>query len=291
MHFRLDWRRRRVEQSSPVSMNDLGPGTIHSWPGGSNTMRAIRLGVACLAGLLATAPAWGQPAATEKPGSTSSAEAARPSEWSLWIRPYFFLSGVSGSVTAEPLTFPVNSTFAELVKNVKMGAFVAFSAEKGPWGLYADLQYISLAGEGTSTLGARLTLENIIAEADFTFRPSAAPTLRFLVGLRVYSLDQTLAITGQPEIEANTTVYDPILGAMGEWQLSRRWGFEVRGDIGGFGISSEFTYQMMVLFRAGLSDAVSIPFGYRVLGYQINTGGVSMNTRMTGLVLGVDLRL
>ena len=227
-------------------------------------MRSIRLGVVCVAGLLAASPALAQSPASDGPGPTSPVEAVSASQWSVWLRPYFFLSGVSGSVTAAPLTFPINSTFAELVKNVQIGAFVAFSAEKGPWGLYADLQYISLAGEATSAVGARLTLENLIAEADFTFRPAGAPTLRFVAGLRVYSLDETLAITGQPEARASTTVYDPILGAMGQWQLSRRWGFEVRGDIGGFGISSEFTYQMLVQFRAGLSDAVSIPFGYRV---------------------------
>jgi len=244
-----------------------------------------------MAGLLAASPALAETPATEKPEPGSSAETASPSGWRLALRPYFFLSGVSGSVTAEPLTFPINSTVGELLGDVEIGAFVAFTAEKGQWGLYVDLQYISLVGEGTSTVDAKLALENVIAEADLTFRPSGVPTLKFLAGLRVYSLDQTLSFTSLPQIEATTTVYDPILGAIGEWRLGDRWGFEIRGDIGGFGISSEFTYQMMALFHAGLSDTVSIPFGFRVLGYQIKTGDVSMNTRMSGLVLGVDIRL
>ena len=37
---------------------------------------------------------------------------------------------------------------------------------------------------------------DVLAEADFTFRPRGAPTLRFLAGLRVYSLDETLTILG-----------------------------------------------------------------------------------------------
>jgi hypothetical protein len=101
------------------------------------------------------------------------------SGWSFSLRPYFFLSGLSGSVTVDPLTFPLNSSFAKIVQRVKLG---------------------------------------------------------------------------------------------------------------GFGVSSEFTYQMMALFRWGINDTLSIPFGYRVLGYQIRKDDIWMNTRMSGAVLGLDIR-
>ena len=123
-----------------------------------------------------------------------------------------------------------------------------------------------------------------------TFRPSRASTLKFLAGLRVYWVQETLRIEGEPLPEVNTTVIDPILGALGSWELSDRWDFQMRGDIGGFGISSEFTYQLLTLFRWGISDTVSLPFGYRILGYQIQDGNVWMNTRMGGLVVGLDFR-
>ncbi len=84
-------------------------------------------------------------------------------------------------------------------------------------------------------------------------------------------------------------VVDPIVGAAGEWSLSDSWSFEVRGDIGGFGVGSEFTYQMLAVFHLKLSDTFAIPFGYRVLGYEVNTGPVSMNILMSGLVVGLDI--
>jgi hypothetical protein len=216
--------------------------------------------------------------------------AASDSAWRSSIRPYLYLSGLSGSVTVAPLTVPINSSFSELLDNLQIGGFVAFTAEKDRWGLYTDFQYIRLKGEGTSALGATLTLENLIFEGDVTFRPAGAPTLRFLGGLRAYSIDQTLTIGSLLPIEVNTTVFDPIVGAMGEWSLSETWDFEMRVDIGGFGVGSEFTYQLLALFCADLSRTVRIPFGYRVLGYQIQDGDVWMNTQMTGLVLGVDIR-
>ena len=39
-----------------------------------------------------------------------------------------------------------------------------------------------------------------------------------------------------------------------------------------------------------VSDTVDIPFGYRVLGYLIEQDDVQMNTRMSGMMLGVDIR-
>jgi hypothetical protein len=220
----------------------------------------------------------------------ADADADVKADWQMSLRPYFFLSGLSGSVTAEPVTFPLNSSFSDLLDNLRPSAFVAFTAEKGAWGGYADLQYISLIAEATNVAGTSLELRNVIAEADVTYRPSLAPTLRFLAGARMYSVDQTLTIADQNAVEANTTVVDPILGAVGEWELSRRWAFEVRGDIGGFGAGSEFTHQLLALFHWHMSNTLSLPFGYRVLGYQIKTNDVWMNTRMDGLVVGLDIQ-
>jgi len=247
-------------------------------------MRRSGLSIALAAAVLAAAPAFAQEPA---PGT----ETGFPKDWRFSVQPYFFLSGVAGSVTADPLTFPINSNFSDLLDNVQISAFLAFVAERGRWGTYADIQYVSLKGEGAGDrLPASLELDNLIAEADLTLRPTNAPTLKFLAGMRVYSIDQTLTIGEQEPLTANVTVYDPIVGAVGTWDLSRAWGFFVRGDIGGFGVSSEFTYQMMVQFLWRVSDTIGIPMGYRVLGYQINSGDVVTDTRMAGLVLGLHIR-
>jgi hypothetical protein len=80
------------------------------------------------------------------------------------------------------------------------------------------------------------------------------------------------------------------VGAVASWELGERWRFAMRGDIGGFGISSEFTYQLMLEFQWRLSRSVALPFGYRVLEYQIRQDAVWLDTRLRGLFLGLDLR-
>ena len=252
--------------------------------------RLLPLWALLLVGLLAADPAWPQTEATETTQEEMPTETGSTSKWDFSLRPYLFLSGLSGSVTAGPLTIPINSGFGDLVDHLRIGGFLAFTAEKEKWGFYADFQYISLVGKGTGGLNAELELENLIAEADVSFRPGNAPTLKFMAGLRLYSVEQTLRIRDNQLPPANTTVVDPILGAHGVWELNERWDFELRGDIGGFGVSSEFTYQLLALFHWDISNSLNVPFGYRILGYQIQTDDIRMDTRMSGLVLGLDFR-
>ena len=211
-------------------------------------------------------------------------------QWEFTLRPYFFLSGLSGSLTVDRVTVPLNSSFRDLLHNVEVGAFINLRAEKKRWGVNADFQYIKLAATGTGLTDTSLDLENVIGEVDLMYRPAEAPTLRFLAGARLYSATQTVRLIGRDLPSAATTVVDPIVGAHGRWTLHDRWRFELRGDIGGFGVSSEFTYQMMALFVWGISDTIRVPFGYRVLGVQIRNDDLWMNIRMTGLVVGLDVR-
>jgi hypothetical protein len=224
-------------------------------------------------------------------GSSHAQTESDDSDWQMVVRPYFFLSGVSGSVTSARETFPINSSFSELMDNLRPSGFVAFTAERGSWGGYADLQYISLIGEATNAPGTSLELRNFIVEADLTYRPAQAPSLRFHAGLRTYSVDQTLNIASQSAVESNTTVVDPIVGAVGVWTLTPSWSFEIRGDIGGFGLGSEFTNQLMGLLTWRMGNTLSLPFGYRVLDYQIKTGDVMMDIQMGGPVLGLEIRI
>ena len=252
-------------------------------------MRSKSLAILLLLGWLATSPSVATGSTLDADSSMPPAEDLNSPGWNFNLRPYFFLSGISGSITIPP-TFPMNSNFGDILKHVKLGAFINFTAQKGQWGASGDFQYINLYGEGSGLLDVSLDLKNVIGEVDTFYQPDSAPTLRFLAGVRSYSVNQIVTIEGNELPAASTVVVDPILGAYGAWKLSDRWDFELRGDIGGFGVSSEFTYQMMALFHWDITESLAIPFGYRVLGYQIKQDEILMDTRMAGMILGLDIR-
>jgi len=249
----------------------------------STTQRIVR------AGALLLALAFPALTSAQNTPSDSVTPTAVPG-WSTTLRPYLFLAGLSGSLTTGPSTIPINSSFGELLDNLQPSFFVAAAFEKERWGVYADFQYISLQGEGTGMLGTTVQLKNTIGEIDATFRPARGSSLRLIAGARGYQVDQTVTIGANPPLHGETFVIDPIIGAMGTWDLGERWQFEMRGDIGGFGISSEFTSQLSIISMYDVSETISIPFGYRILSYRIKDDKVWMDTSMGGLVLGVDIR-
>jgi len=234
-------------------------------------------------------PSAAQAQDTAVPAAPTVVDTAAPT-WKVAIRPYFFLAGVSGSVTSGSNTIPINSTFGDILDNVKLSLFTSIALEKGRWGVYGDFQYIDLNAEGSGAVGGTVGLRNIIGEIDGTYRPRRTEGLRLVAGVRGYQVDQTVTIGANPPVKAKTLVIDPIIGAVGVWRLGDQWQFRLRGDIGGFGVSSEFTSQLSLVVLYDISKVVSIPLGYRTLNYRIKTDGIHMDTGMGGLVVGVDIR-
>ena len=240
--------------------------------------------------LLAPGGVWAQPS------SDSGVRAANPQitpesvPWRYSVKPYLFLSGVSGSITSDNVTFPINSSFSELVENLRFGGFVSLAATKGQWGFWADLEYISLKGSGSGRVPVDLILDTLIGELDATYSPSPGSSLRFVGGVRLFDVSQSLVVSDDPAAEVSTTVVDPIVGAVGTWDLGENWVYQMRGDIGGFGVGSEFTYQLMLEFQWQISESVGLPFGYRVLSYQIRQDSLWLDTRLSGLFAGLDFR-
>jgi hypothetical protein len=208
--------------------------------------------------------------------------------WRFALKPFLFLSGLSGSVTLENATFPINSSFGDLIDNLRVGGFLSLAGTKGRWGFFADIEYISLKGTGSGQVPTELRLDTLIGELDATYSPSRDSNLWFVGGARMFDVGQSLLISDRPALETSITVVDPIVGAVGSWALGDSWLFRMRGDIGGFGVGSEFTYQLMMELQWQISDTVGLPFGYRVLSYQIRKDSSWLDTRLSGLFLGLN---
>jgi hypothetical protein len=72
-----------------------------------------------------------------------------------------------------------------------------------------------------------------------------------------------------------------------------RLSVSVRGDIGGFGVGSHFTWNLAAILRYQVSPRVSAGAGYRILdiNYSEGTGtrAFRYDVQMRGPVLGLDL--
>jgi hypothetical protein len=106
-----------------------------------------------------------------------------------------------------------------------------------------------------------------------SFRSGAdSPTwaLQGIVGGRYTSMAVDFNIQGGPNPEFNESWTDPVFGGRALFQFGKdnRWGFRLKGDIGGFGVASDLTGQGAGIFTYDFnikSVSSAVVFGYRGL--------------------------
>ena len=212
-----------------------------------------------------------------------------PDEWQFHLGLYFWGAAMNGVASAGFVGVPINESFSEILDHLRFAGMGAFEAKRRQWGVRLDGMYMDLEGSSAGLTGTVNTqLETLIAEADILFSPRGEPSLDFIAGVRVLGLETEVDFPIAPTQSGKTTEIDPIIGAQGTWDLGETWKFRLRGDVGGFGASSELTYQFLGFFRWAFAEAWGLDFGYRLIGYSIDQGNIDLDAQFQGLILGVD---
>ena len=68
------------------------------------------------------------------------------------------------------------------------------------------------------------------------------------------------------------TFYDPILIIRLTTDINNEWLFQFRGDLGGFGIGSDFTWQLQAYAGYRFTTLFQLSVGYRMLGIDYDKG-------------------
>lgn len=193
--------------------------------------------------------------------------------------------GIGASIDGEsgigPVTADVDVSFSDILDNLEMGAMAAYRAERGPWAVVADLIWMNLEQDkgGLGPLGgtrAEVELDQLITELDLSY--ALNDRLDAYAGLRYWDVDTDLMVaTGGPLGQTlsgslSEDWIDPVVGLRYEWPLGEKWTLVMRGDIGGFGVGSDFTWHATMFASWNLSRHASLLFGYRHLDVDYEDG-------------------
>jgi len=83
---------------------------------------------------------------------------------------------------------------------------------------------------------------------------------------------------------------DPIVMARANLALGGGFALVAYGDVGGFGIASDLTWQLMGLVGYRFNDWIDGAIGYRHLSVDYSNDGFLWDVRMSGPILGVAFR-
>lgn len=282
--------------------------------------------------LLADAPS---ARAADKPEANPAL--ADPEPWRLGFTAYGWLTSISGSATARGQTIDVNASFIDLVQRTdSVGALMGyFEADKGRAGMYADLVYssagfsqpvsvyrnplpgLALTLNGDAALKTKLTMIEvgglyelyrwsgtqgsftaIDALAGFRYWNSTATASLDALGTATYA---PLGVSASRSIGltlSNTLQWvDPLVGLRLRHEFTPTQSILVRGDVGGFGLGSQFSWQALGIYsykwkKDGYDLAAVI--GYRAIGFNYSTGSGfdanSLDLILHGPVIGFGVR-
>jgi opacity protein-like surface antigen len=231
--------------------------------------------------------------------------------WQYELTPYFWAAGMKGDVQSGALPkTSVDVDFSDIWDNLDFGAMGAFEARKGRWGLLFDAIYMKISTSATSSrsgpgpIGATLTatanlkLEQTMLAAAVAYRVSDGPTATDVIGGARYSkIDADASInaslfaqTGVVARSGDKDWVDPYIGVRVQHPIADRWTLVGYGDIGGFGVGSDFTWQALAGVNYDFSKTVSGKFGYRYLSVDYDKSGFLYDMDSYGLYAGVGFR-
>lgn len=261
-------------------------------------------------------------------------QAQDTSTWTFTATPYAWLMGASGNVTAKGQTVDVHAGITDIFgkTDTLLALMATLEARRDKLVLGLDVVFTQMVGSPgmaiqrnpvpwlsfSASAGAnvRSTLIEIEGTAGYELvRPQPATAIDGLIGVRYWHAVTDMRFgfnaTGSIETPESAGLFtrsigiagastgsldwaDPILGLQLRHEITPNHRLRLRGDIGGFGVGSQFTWQAMVAYAYEFSagpTSWSAVLGYRAIGLNYSPGGGnSIDLVLHGPVLGMSMR-
>ena len=216
-------------------------------------------------------------------------------EWKHEVAPYMWGAAMDGAATVGTLSADVDVSFGDILDNLEMGFMGLYRASRGPLSITVDGIYMGLGGSGRGPAGyvkADVDLDQSALEVDVGYE--VMERLIVFGGLRYNDLSVDIKATGPLGTRSSggdEDWIDPVVGAHYTIPFADKWSFTMRGDIGGFGIGSDFAWQGVGTLRWQASERFGVLGAYRYIDMDYDNGETSKyfeyDMSMSGPALGV----
>jgi hypothetical protein len=232
--------------------------------------------------------------------ATATTSAKAESEWTQSLTPYLWLSGIKGDIGAKDRKVSVDAKFTDIFSKIKFAGMLSYEAHRAKISYLIDLVYTDLKDDvpfnvplpgGTVKPGHAELKSNawiISPVAAYRVAESERGFTDVTAGARLWFQETQLKLKVK---KSNPNWIDPIIGARSRIALSPKWTASILGDIGGFGIGSKFTWQLVGAFHLKVGERNSAVIGYRTLDVDYRKGGSTYNVNQYGPILGFTFGL
>jgi len=197
------------------------------------------------------------------------------------IEPYLLAPSMSGTIGIGqlPSTF-VCVPASELFSYFQIGGMLYAEVHNDRFAYTSDLFYASLGQDASGkngVLNGNVSVKQLWWELEGLYK--VQPWLEVGVGARINSVNNGLNInfsgpsgTNSQNVTKGATWVDPLLVTRLKGAINNKWLLQLRADIGGFGIGSQFAWQLQPDVYYRVSKLFEVGLGYRVISMNYHTG-------------------
>lgn len=218
------------------------------------------------------------------------------------ITPYVWATGVGGDITpfTGAPTVAISKSFSDLLKDLDAAFFISAYARHGNLVFMGDISTSSSSRSGVTPsppapaalpATGKLRQTSVTALAGYRVAQTPGATFDILGGARHWrvkgEVDVPLAVLSASRSVSFT---DPIIAARANFQIAPGWSALLYADVGGFGVGSRSTAQLLGTVNYQLRENAFVSLGYRHLHVDYRDGGTRFDMRMSGPIIGATWR-
>lgn len=224
----------------------------------------------------------------------AQAGAAAADRWTVELTPYLWAAGLDGTTAAEGAGSEIDTDYKFFsLDNLDFALGTSVEARKGRWGMLYDAMYVEFSDAFDRSPGSEVEVSGGVFDAIGSMTASNGRPLDLLFGVRYVGLKATVDVAPIPRATARESWLDPIVGVEYAHAFNERWDVAVRGDIGGFSISSrtsELATNVSAMFGWHIRDKLTLRAGYRMLQMDFEGDDLVLDATLQGYVFGASIR-
>lgn len=226
----------------------------------------------------------------------AQAETVRDDSWRFQATPYVWMSGMEGQVRPfrSAPTADVDKSFSELMDSLDAAAFITGTARRGNFVMQADLTHAATSDSTPLPMGLAANVKvrqtSATLTAGYAVRADERTGVDLLAGIRYWDINAAVQVPGLLSARSDSSFVDPIAGVRWRQLLSPRWSSLAYADVGGFGLGSDATWQVLALANYQATEQWFVSMGYRHQRLDYRDQGKRLDVALSGPMLGVTYR-
>ncbi len=212
------------------------------------------------------------------------------------LTPYVWMTGLDGHIRpfrGAP-TAHVDRSFSDVLSSLDAAAFLTGTARKGRYVLQGDLSHASVSETASLPLGqkadTKLRQTSLTLTGGYNWQVAPLSSVDLMAGVRLWDIKASVQIPGLLAAQSNTSFADPVVAVRWRYDFAPNWSALIYGDLGGFGVGSDATWQVMGSVNYQMKDNIYLSLGYRHLKVDYQDNGKKLDFSLGGPIIGVTFR-